>query len=100
MTATRPTEGHSVQNLFTFEIPSSTEWTFQRLGNPFRPNYFVNVKDTVETKIKAMGIYDGESRPFPHPRSSEALRAIAMRWGTVVGCHCAEAFELVRGIRL
>jgi hypothetical protein len=39
-------------------------------------------------------------RQFPHPRSPEALRAIAMRWGSVCGCGAAEAFELVRSVRM
>jgi N-acetylglucosamine malate deacetylase 1 len=43
--------------------------------------------------------YESEIRTFPHPRSSEALTAIAQRWGSVAGCKAAEAFELVRSIR-
>jgi hypothetical protein len=45
-----------------------------------------------------MACYESEARPFPHPRSAEALRAIATRWGTVVGCEAAEAFQLVRAV--
>lgn len=37
--------------------------------------------------------------PFPHPRSAEALRAIAHRWGSVVAMPAAEAFESVRELR-
>ena len=66
---------------------------------PFRPNVFVDIDSTLETKLKTMGIYEGEARPFPHPRSPEALRAIAQRWGSVVGLEAAEAFELVRSVR-
>jgi len=43
-----------------------------------------------------MQLYDGESRHFPHPRSSESLRANASRWGSISGMKAAEAFELVR----
>jgi len=46
----------------------------------------VDVADSLETKIAALGCYDTEIRKFPHPRSAEALRAIAVRWGSVVGC--------------
>ncbi|MFZ1927588.1 MAG: hypothetical protein WAU50_00540, partial [Candidatus Sulfotelmatobacter sp.] len=63
------------------------------------PNVFVDVSATLEAKIAAMGCYESESREFPHPRSPEALRAVATRWGTVVGCAAAEAFELVRSLR-
>jgi len=99
LTATRPVNGTPVREIYAFEVPSSTEWAFQRLGRPFRPNVFVDVSRTLEAKIAAMQCYDSESRRFPHPRSPEALRAIAMRWGSVAGCAAAEAFELVRLVR-
>ena len=62
----------------------------------FRSNVFVDISATLETKVQAMALYESEARPFPHPRSPEALRAIAWRWGSVVGVEAAEAFELVR----
>ena len=46
-----------------------------------------------------MQLYESEAREFPHPRSPEALRIQAKRWGTVVGLEYAEAFELIRSIR-
>jgi LmbE family N-acetylglucosaminyl deacetylase len=99
LTATRPVPGQSVREVYAFEVPSSTEWAFQRLETPFRPNVFVDVEHTLEIKIAAMACYETEARPFPHPRSPEALRAIATRWGSVAGCGAAEAFELVRSVR-
>jgi LmbE family N-acetylglucosaminyl deacetylase len=99
LTATRPTAGQSVREIYAFEVPSSTEWAFGSLQPTFRPNVFVDVAATLETKIAAMACYGTESREFPHPRSSEALRALARRWGSVVGCDAAEAFELVRSVR-
>lgn len=100
LTATRPIAGQSVREIYAFEVPSSTEWAFHSLEPRFRPNVFVDVASTLETKIVAMSCYETESRQFPHPRSPEALRAIAARWGSVAGCHAAEAFELVRSVRM
>jgi LmbE family N-acetylglucosaminyl deacetylase len=99
LTATRPLAGQTVREIYAFEVPSSTEWAFQRIEPSFRPNMFVDVTGTLEAKIAAMECYESEARKFPHPRSPEALRAIAMRWGSVVGCGAAEAFELVRSVR-
>ena len=45
-----------------------------------------------------MACYETEVRDFPHPRSLEGLEVVARRWGTVVGCRAAEAFELVRSV--
>jgi LmbE family N-acetylglucosaminyl deacetylase len=99
LTATRPQPGMSVREVYCFEVPSSTEWTFHRLEPVFRPNVFIDISGTIDTKISAMEAYEGEIRTFPHPRSVEAIRSNARRWGSVVGVDWAEAFELVRAIR-
>ena len=46
-----------------------------------------------------MQIYESEAREFPHPRSPQALQAIAGRWGSVVGLNAAEAFEVIWEIK-
>ena len=94
--ATRPIENTSVKTVLSYEVPSSTEWAFQTTGPGFRPNIFVDITGTLDIKIDAMQLYDGESRQYPHPRSSESLRANATQWGSVSGLKAAEAFELVR----
>lgn len=99
LTATRPLPGLSVREIYAFEVPSSTEWAFQRLEPVFRANVFVDVSGTLEAKLAALACYEGEGRPFPHPRSPQTLRANAVRWGSVSGCEAAEAFELVRMVR-
>lgn len=99
LTAARPVADCSVKELYAFEVPSSTEWAFGEFGSAFRPNIFVDIKVALEMKIQAMDLYDSEARTFPHPRSSEALRVIARRWGSVVGLEAAEAMELIRSVR-
>ena len=99
LTATRPVADCPVEEIYAFEVASSTEWAFQQLHPPFRPNVFVNIEDTLEAKLRGMEIYGSETRSFPHPRSEEGLRVQARRWGAAVGLEYAEAFELVRSIR-
>jgi LmbE family N-acetylglucosaminyl deacetylase len=96
LTAARPFAGSTVRAIYAYEVPSSTEWSFQSFAPVFKPNVFVDISTTLDVKIEAMKCYEREHRPFPHPRSSEALRATAHRWGSVVGMKAAEAFELVR----
>jgi LmbE family N-acetylglucosaminyl deacetylase len=99
MTATRPMADQAVRDVYSFEVSSSTEWAFQQIQPPFRPNVFVDVSSSIERKVKAMLQYESEVRPFPHPRSGEAIRVQARRWGSVAGCEYAEAFELIRSVR-
>jgi LmbE family N-acetylglucosaminyl deacetylase len=99
VTATRTIAGTPVKEVLAFHIPSSTEWAFGVTGDSFQPDVFFDVGDHVSTKISAMEIYDAEARPFPHPRSPEALDAISKMWGSTAGFGAAEAFELVRSLR-
>lgn len=99
LTATRPLDGCPVKEIYAFEVPSATEWAFGQFEPAFRPNVFVDITETLEIKIQAMQLYESEAQPFPHPRSPEALRAIARRWGSTVGLEAVEAFQLIRAIR-
>jgi LmbE family N-acetylglucosaminyl deacetylase len=100
LTATRPgASAVDVPDVYAFEVPSSTEWAFQRIEPAFRPNVFVEIGAGLETKIAAMQCYQSERREAPHPRSPEMLRAVAARWGAVAGMAAAEAFELIRSLR-
>ena len=99
LAATRPVPGQGVTELYAFEVNSSTEWAFQRVHPVFRPSVFVDVSETLDVKVEALEAYSSEIRAFPHPRSPEAVRAAAQRWGSVVGVAAAEAFEPIRVIR-
>lgn len=95
--ATRPQPGCSVREVYAYPVASATEWHF---GQPtFTPNVFVDISATLETKIAALQCYASEMRPWPHPRSSEAIRADAHRWGSVAGLEAAEALLLLRSVR-
>ncbi len=74
MTATRPLAGQPVKDIYAFEIASSSEWSFGQFEPVFRPSVFFDIAATLQTKIDAMQLYESEARPFPHPRSPEALR--------------------------
>ncbi len=95
ITATRPLQKESVKEILSFEIPSSTEWTFDQ---NFNPNVFVNVENTFEKKIQALIFYESEIRAYPHPRSAEALKIRAQYWGIVSGLKLVEPFILIRKI--
>ena len=78
--------------IITMEILSSTEWS----GRPFHANYYVDISETIDSKIEALGKYVKQVLPFPHPRSPEAIRIKAQQRGLEVGYEYAEAFHIVR----
>ena len=95
LTAARPMLGETVKEIYAFEVLSSTEWNFPL---SFSPNYFVSIRDTLGTKIKAMGAYKEELREYPHPRSLKAIELNAKYWGVRLGVPAAEAFMALRTI--
>ena len=99
VTACRPQFGHPVQTLLFFETPSSTEWQPPGSGQPFLPNWFVDISDVLEHKIAALRVYQSELRSWPHPRSLEGVEHLARWRGATIGCAAAEAFMLGREIR-
>jgi LmbE family N-acetylglucosaminyl deacetylase len=99
LAACRQLPGTPLRELYFYEVPSSTEWQTPALACPFVPNHFVNISTTLSAKISAMAEYRSKSRPWPHPRSPEALRALAHWRGATIGTDAAEAFVVGRNTR-
>ena len=97
LTACRPVGDYCVKRIFAFETPSSTEWNYC-YTEPFTPNVYVDVSDTLEAKIRGMACYRTESAEYPHPRSAEALRALGKYRGSNAGFKMAEGFVLLRTV--
>jgi LmbE family N-acetylglucosaminyl deacetylase len=97
LTACRP-GCSSVKQILCYEVPSATDWAFGQFGS-FEPNYFVDITDYEDVKLAALQCYASELRPYPHPRSPEAIKARHAYWGSRAGLRCAEAFRVVRWVR-
>ncbi|MBU4444138.1 PIG-L family deacetylase, partial [bacterium] len=96
ITASRPVCDETVKEIYSFELPSSTEWNYPL---SFSPDVFFDVNSTLEYKLKAMEIYGSELRAFPHPRSLDGIRLNAEYRGMQVGLRYAEAFKSIRVVR-
>lgn len=96
VTACRPTPGHVVKQLLSFEVASSTEWQPPGSMPAFQPNWFVDISDQWERKMEALSAYSSEMRHWPHARSLEAVGHMARWRGAQVGVEAAEAFCLLR----
>lgn len=84
------------EEFYAFYTASSTEWAFPRT---FRPDTWVDISETLETKIRAFECYKSEVRKYPHPRSSDALRHAAHFFGNQCSMDAAEAFMTIRRVR-
>jgi LmbE family N-acetylglucosaminyl deacetylase len=98
LTATRPIQDECVKNIYTFEIPSSTEWNAFSRETIFTPNVFIDITKTIDKKIAAMSKYVSELREYPHPRSLQHIKELAKVNGTKVGLDYCENFTLIRSV--
>ncbi|KAB2460521.1 PIG-L family deacetylase [Bacillus sp. CH126_4D] len=98
LTATRPLPNQRPIELITFETVSSSEWNVHSNDKIFKPNYFVDITDQMDTKIAALKHYEVEMRDFPHPRSYKGIEYLGRMRGMSIGVSYAEAFEIIRRI--
>ncbi len=97
LTACRPCSENCPREIYAFETLSSTEWQSKH-GKQFVPNVYLDIKATIEDKVRAMKAYKSEIRDYPHPRSVEGIKILAQYRGLESGLEFAEAFCLIRKI--
>ena len=95
LTACRPLPLSSVEEIYTFEVLSSTDYAAGEFGS-FIPNHFVNISGFLDKKISALEVYEAEMRAPPHSRSLEHVKNLAEYRGGSVGLFYAEAFMTIR----
>jgi len=96
ITATRPTPEETVSEIYSFEVSSSTEWSYPP---SFMPDVFFDISKTIDLKLDAVKIYKSELKNYPHPRSLKGVALISKYWGVRIGVDYAEAFKAVRIIK-
>jgi LmbE family N-acetylglucosaminyl deacetylase len=96
LAACRPQPGNQIKQLLFFEVPSSSEWNTSASRLNFFPNFYVDISNTLDKKIQALGFYSEEMRPYPHARSIKAITALAQWRGSTIGVEAAEAFMIGR----
>jgi len=98
LTAFRPEPNQQLEELITFEVPSATDFRQLKNQKNFLPNYFVNIKDELKFKIKAIKTYKNEVKVAPHSRSLDGVKNLSKLRGNQSGLKNVEAFEIIRKI--
>lgn len=98
ITAFRPLPGAAPPVLLGFEVLSSTEYSPPGAGPAFQPTLYIDIEHFLSAKQRALAAYSSEMRPWPHPRSHEAVECLARLRGSQCGREAAEAFVLYRGV--
>lgn len=90
----RPINNNTVKKILSYETLSQSSWG--QVIEPFVPHFYIDISETFKEKIRAMEAYGSELKQYPHPRSLEAIEALAKKRGSEIGVKFAEAFALIR----
>jgi LmbE family N-acetylglucosaminyl deacetylase len=96
MIACRPGARYCVKQIYSFEVPCSSNWIFE---DKFNPNFYVDISNTIHIKQSSFSQYKNENRPFPFPRSKVGIDTLAKYRGMQSGLKFAEAFKLERAVQ-
>jgi LmbE family N-acetylglucosaminyl deacetylase len=64
----------------------------------FKPNFYVDISDYLDTKMKALTLYGSQMREEPNLRSLENIKRLSQLRGSEICVDAAEAFECHRFI--
>lgn len=97
MVATRPVgAGTGIAMVAMYETISETFWNAPGAEPTFAPTWFVDIGDTLRTKLDAFACFRSQLQEHPGPRTLEALDALAVFRGSQQSMRAAEAFQVVR----
>lgn len=100
LVAARPVNNNSVKRIYAYETLSETEWSAPYGDNSFIPTVFENISEFIELKKKAFQFFTTQEKKFPHPRSLKTIEVLSNYRGATVGVPNAEAFMLIREIKM
>lgn len=98
MVALRPVSAPNLKAIYAYETLSETEWNIPSVENAFIPNVWSDITNYLEIKLQAMNCYQTQIKEFPHPRSLEAIEALAKYRGSNICVKYAESFMLIRSL--
>ena len=84
-----------IKRVLTYETISESDAGIQNV-NPFQPNTFIDISETLQKKWDILKIYQSEMQKFPFPRSEKAIKSLARYRGSQAGFEAAEAFCLLK----
>lgn len=89
-----------LREVLAYETLSETGYHLAPGAAAFRPTLYVDVDSHLDEKVDIMRLYESELGSHPFPRSELAIRALAVLRGAECGCEAAEAFMVLKQIRL
>ena len=98
MVALRPVTFPNLKAIYAYETLSETDWNTPSVDNAFMPTLFVDITEEIDVKLEAVKCHASQLCEYPHPRSLEGIRALAMHRGCTVCKAYGEAFMVLREV--
>ena len=99
MVAARSQNNSSLENILCYEVPSETECSPVANNVFFKPNYFNDITNHIDNKIKSMEFYKSQLFKNPHPRSIDSIKNLSKYRGSTINVKHAEAFVVERLVK-
>tara|TARA_Y100001968_G_C19379747_1_gene729645 strand:- start:193 stop:882 length:690 start_codon:yes stop_codon:yes gene_type:complete len=93
--ACRPIGDNFPKVVLSYETLSETHWNVPSIEPTFNPDFFFDISNFIDLKLKAISAYQSQINNNPS-RSLDACKALAKFRGSQNGCEFAEACKLVR----
>lgn len=98
MVALRPKCGQPVKRIYAYETLSETGWDVSNTVNAFIPTAYQDITGYLDKKLEALSMFQSQLAEFPEARSLQAVKALAIYRGAMMGICAAEAFVVIREI--
>jgi len=100
MVSVRPIgAGKDIELVAAYETLSETHWNAPHIESNFIHNLTIDISNYYENKIRALKCYESQLHDYPHPRSVEAVEALAKFRGSQSGFSFGESFHIIREVR-
>lgn len=85
----------SIRRILAYETLSETNFGYS-YNHKFHPNFYIDITNFFDDKVRVCRTYKSEILTHPFPRSVESIAALATLRGSESGFEKAEAFQLIR----
>lgn len=95
-TACRPhlPEYKPFQKIFVAYDNPAISWSTER--EKFHPNFYVDISNYLDNKLKALAMHKSQAKPSPHHASVESVEYLAKVRGREISVNAAEAYMCYR----
>lgn len=87
-----------IKQILMCEVISETDFVLGLPEMMFIPNYYVDISETFEEKLRILELYQSELLPYPMTRNLNTMESLNRYRGSLINSEYAEAFMSIKTI--